>query len=164
MPRPAAPAAARQGAPAHPIAQRVLSELRGERVDHWPSILQNVSLPDVADRLAFDPERYTRTLLAADDHAELLLMGWLPGQSSAIHDHGLSEGVGLVLAGEAREDAFEPAGDGAARRTATRTLRRGQWTIERRTDVHRVMNPTTSLLVTLHAYAPRLASYQTYDE
>lgn len=163
MPRSSAPAEAKRATTTARIAKEVLVELRGERVDHWPTVLRNLSLADVADQLSFDSHKYTRTLLASDDGIELLLMGWLPGQASAVHDHGNSGGAALVLAGEAEEDTFEPAGDGAARKVRTQRLRRGESTIERPTDVHRVANPTTSLLVTLHAYAPRLTQYQTFD-
>lgn len=163
MPRSFAPAGTKRATTIAPLAQRVLGELRGERVDHWPDVLRNLSLADVAGQLAFDPQAYTRVLLAADDEAELLLMGWLPGQASAIHDHGRSSGAALVLAGEAEEETFELTGDGGARRLQARRLRRGDATVERPSDVHRVLNPTTGLLVTLHAYGPRLAGYGTYE-
>ena len=163
MPRAGTPAEPTRIAAATPLVERLLSELKAERVDAWPAILQNVTLPEVASQVAFDPARYTRTLLAADEQVEVLLMGWLPGQSSAVHDHGRSEGAALVLAGEAEEESFLATANGAAARTGTRTIRRGQATIERRTDIHRIFNASTNLLVTLHAYAPRLTEYQTYD-
>lgn len=155
--------------PRHPLTTEgsdrfgaLLARLRASPVEEWGAHLRDVTILDVAPHLAFDPGRYTRTLLSADDHAELLVMGWLPAQASAIHDHGRSHGAALVLAGEAEEESFHVR-QGRADRIATAPLRRGQVTIERPTDVHRIRNYGTQLLVTLHAYAPRLTEYTTYE-
>lgn len=156
---PAAEVAAREDA----RLRDLLVHLKAAPVEEWPAVLRVPSLPDVATRVSFDPTRDTRTLLAADEDVEILLMGWLPGQASPIHDHGNSQGAALVLAGEAHEETFD-ASTGRARRPSASALKRGQATLERRTDVHRVSNPTAHLLVTLHAYGPRLTESATYEE
>lgn len=159
---PATTPPATRAAQGTPRFDALLKDLRASPLEEWPAHLRDVSLLDVAHALTFDRERYTRTLLAADAHAEVFLLGWLPGQASAVHDHGSSQGAALVLAGEAQEETFEVV-DGRARLASKATLRRGSATLERRDGVHRVQNAGTNLLVTLHAYAPRLTEYATYD-
>lgn len=140
----------------------LLEHLATSSVEEWPARLSSVSLLDVSHLLTFSPTKYTRNLVAANDNVELFVMGWLPGQASAIHDHGKSHGAALVLAGEAEEDTFMAVRDGVQRKE-TAIRKRGQSTLERPTDIHRMRNASTQLLVTLHAYAPRLADYRTYE-
>lgn len=141
----------------------LLSDLPDVPLHAWPAALPPLDLATLAPHLRFEPACYTRVLLAATPRAEMLLMGWLPGHASRIHDHGGSHGLSLVLAGAGEEDTFQvEAGRPAPR--ATRQVRQGDVLFERPGDVHRIRNPGPNLLVTLHVYAPRLQEFRTYDE
>ncbi|GIL35757.1 MULTISPECIES: cysteine dioxygenase [Phycicoccus] len=108
----------------------------------------------------FDPaRRYYRRLLATEGH-EAWLLTWLPGQHTEWHDHGGSAGAFVVLQGALVE------------RTAAHGLVRGLRRVHRRGDahgfgaqyVHRVSNEGPDPAVSLHVYAPRLASMTDYEE
>ncbi|KRE62451.1 cysteine dioxygenase family protein [Nostocoides sp. Soil756] len=110
--------------------------------------------------LDFDPvSRYYRRLLADGAH-EAWLLTWLPGQGTPWHDHGGSAGAFVVLQGVLVE------------RTARHGLVRGIRRIHTRGAshafgpeyVHRVTNEGPDPAVSLHVYAPRLASMTDYDE
>jgi predicted metal-dependent enzyme (double-stranded beta helix superfamily) len=110
--------------------------------------------------LDFDPvSRYYRRLLATGDH-EAWLLTWLPGQGTPWHDHGGSAGAFVVLQGALVE------------RTARHGLVRGPRRIHGRGAthafgpeyLHRVTNEGTDPAVSLHVYAPRLASMTDYEE
>lgn len=140
----------------------VLDDLQDTPVRAWPAALPPLDLPTLAGHLRFSGPSYTRVLLAATPRAEALLMGWLPGQESRIHDHGASHGVAFVLAGGGVEDAYRLEGE-RLRPAGTRAFSQGDILFESPGDVHRVRHPGPGLLVTLHAYAPRLKEFRTYD-
>src|SRR5690349_8054593 len=49
--------------------------------------------------IAFDPNGYFRKRLFRDRDWEMLMLCWLPGQKTVIHDHGGSWGATAVLSG-----------------------------------------------------------------
>src|SRR5690349_18454255 len=52
----------------------------------WMSRLA-VTLDDLTSFIRFDPTTYQRNRVARGDHYEALVLCWLPGQRSPIHDH-----------------------------------------------------------------------------
>lgn len=140
----------------------VLARLPGLDVRSWRDAVGHVRLSEMGDHLRFAREGYTRTLLAATDEAEALLMGWLPGQASTVHDHGASRGMTLVLAGSPTEHTFELRHGRPAPRT-TRAWRLGDTLYEAPGDVHQLVNAGPELLVTFHVFAPRLTEFRTYE-
>lgn len=159
---PPAPPGTLEGAEEGDFLLAALERLPGLDVRSWRSALGRIELAPLAAQLRFSPERYTRTLLARTDDAEALLMGWLPGQASPVHDHGVSRGMTLVLSGTVKEETFDVRGERAVPRT-TRTWREGDTLYEEPGDVHRLVNPGPELLVTLHVYAPRLTEFRKYE-
>jgi cysteine dioxygenase len=141
----------------------LLDDLGDVPVRAWPAALPALDLAALCPHLRFAADSYTRILLLATPRAEMLLMGWLPGHASRIHDHGVSHGLARVLAGSGVEDAFTPEGE-RLRPGPTRAFRQGDVLFEAPGDVHRLRNTGSDLLVTLHVYAPRLQEYRTYDE
>ena len=135
-----------------PCLAELAERLRGSRVD-W-------RLVDALIR--FTPCAYSRQVLVRTPACELLLLCWMPGQRSRVHDHGGSFGASLVLRGELEETRYawtdtrlEPRGVAHARP--------GEVLLERQETIHRVSNRSCGGAVTLHLYAPPLASMTDYD-
>lgn len=124
--------------------------------------LAAAELDDVVEAARFHPAGYCRVLLARTADAEALVMGWLPGQGTLVHDHGLSHGFVKILAGEMVDESFALVGDRAARLDARR-VGAGSIVEERPDQVHRVVNASENVLITLHAYAPCLRGVRTYE-
>lgn len=107
-------------------------------------------------------ECYARNRVMLNDFLELVVICWLPGQTSAVHDHGKSNCLYLVLEGEMEEELFElPADGGEPVATAKRTFARSDTTIAAMDDIHRISNPNESKLITLHMYSPPLGEEAT---
>jgi cysteine dioxygenase len=124
-----------------------------------------IALDDIHSVVAFDAETYTRTRLFESAHCEVLLLAWLPGQRSKIHDHGGSGGAVRVVSGEVAETRFEINATGRA--DARESIRRGCGAVieEQPFDVHQLANSSTrDALVTLHVFAPPLRHMRTYVE
>jgi cysteine dioxygenase len=104
----------------------------------------------------FNEERYARNTIFENDHFELVFICWRPGQASAVHDHGASNCLYLVVDGEFEERLFELDEEGEPRRTSARRWKTGDITIAAGDDIHQIANDSDRDLKTLHIYSPPL--------
>ena len=109
-----------------------------------------------------EPRFHTR--IATGPTWEAWLLTWLPGQSTALHDHGGSAGAFAVLAGTVDEDVLVPRAPGApgGAHLTGRRLRAGQVRAFGSHHVHDVAARGGRRAVTLHVYAPRLTIMTRY--
>ena len=131
----------------------VLSALKQTRID-WTVMGRH---------LAFDGECYLRRRLFLNRSWEILMLCWLPGQETAIHDHGDSWGSTLVLMGELTERAYRVPARGPLELKTEAALATGQVTVESQQTVHEVANRSHTPAVSLHLYSPPLRFLHAYD-
>jgi hypothetical protein len=112
--------------------------------------------------LRFEGAPYSRWLIRRTEAYELLLLGWLPGQGCAVHDHGGSVGGVRVIAGSLTEARYDVDADGAVRLVERRTLGAGR-NGSPATEVHRLSNETRSPALSLHVYSPALTTVRCYE-
>jgi len=120
---------------------------------------------DLAPHVRFNrtSEHYRRTRVASSGWYELLVVCWAPGQRSAIHDHAGSACAFRVIEGKGSETVFEPDDDGTVTPVDAALLTEGTVCASIDEDIHQVANDTDDQdLITLHLYAPSLASMNTY--
>lgn len=118
---------------------------------------------DFVQRLVhYDASGYTRQTLARTPACELILLCWLPGQGSRVHDHGGSYGASLVLRGELQEVRYGWSGSRLLQ-LATSHAQRGSVLLERSETIHRIRNDSPRGAVTLHLYAPPLRTMRRYE-
>jgi predicted metal-dependent enzyme (double-stranded beta helix superfamily) len=112
------------------------------------------SLLDV--RFPTDPLMHCRTVLFSDAQATVVLIAWLPGQFSDIHDHDGVECVFRVLRGIALEQRYSLDGDGHARLVSEDRYLPGSVVLSTDEDIHALGNDAASAetLITLHVYRP----------
>jgi cysteine dioxygenase len=113
---------------------------------------------------------YTRTLLYKDPRFEILVLHWLPGCCSAIHDHGGARCWLAVAGGRMgvenylRHDSGETPGYAAIALEGREELVAGA--IDHRQDdihLHRCI-ARDETAITLHVYAHPLDRFNTFDE
>ena len=109
----------------------------------------------------FDPGHYTRLRLGSSTGYEALLLCWMPGQFSPIHDHFGSECAFQVPRGEGLETMFRLAG-GAILDEDTRRLPTNTVCASHHDDVHELGCDGREGLVTLHLYSPSLPKMRIY--
>ncbi len=116
-------------------------------------------------QLRFSERGYYRKRLHRNSAWEVLLLCWLPGQHTVIHDHGSSFSATRILSGEMTEIVYESRGRGRAMRHVTeRTLAAGRITVEPIGAVHKVWNGSSLPAASLHLYSPPLRELGSYDE
>ena len=109
------------------------------------------------------PERWYQRLAAGTDH-EVWLLSWLPGQGTEIHDHGGASGAFGVVRGELTERSFALPGVDVPRPPRVRGLAVSAVRAFGPRHVHEVTNRGTEPAVSIHAYAPALATMSYYTE
>ena len=116
----------------------------------------DLSSLDCGEFHTFNEERYARNTIFENEHFELVLICWRAGQASAIHDHGSSWCLYLVIDGEFEERLFELGADGEPAQTGARRWKTGEITVASGGDIHQIANDTTRDLVTIHIYSAPL--------
>lgn len=111
---------------------------------------------DLGKYRRFSKTCYARNRVVLNDHVELVVICWGPGQSSAIHDHGQSHCLYLVVEGEMHEERFRLNGSGEPEPTGERSYGRGDISVSAGHEIHRINNRTAAELVTVHIYSPPL--------
>lgn len=125
----------------------------------------DITIDDVQDFVEFSPERYRRNLLYDGRGFQALILCWLPGQRSPIHDHeGSTCGV-RVLKGVATETIFDRTSSGLLRAIRSQDLPEGYVCGSQDADIHQMSNlqDGSEMLVTLHVYSPPLLTMNTYS-
>ncbi len=130
--------------------------LRGEALSALARRLAQteVDLDPLASWIDFGSEGYQRITLFASSDWEMVLTCWLPGQHSAVHDHGGSCGASLVLAGRLTESLFCQGAAAPLRPECVRVVGPGEVLIETCQTVHCVENRSSGTALALHFYSP----------
>ena len=125
----------------------------------------NIAIDDLRDFVAFDAVHYRRNLVCMGEWYEVLVICWLSGQRSPIHNHARSTCGLKVLDGVCSETIFDRAPCGQVVAQQTTHLPAGHITASQDSDTHQVSNlqrPGENL-VTLHIYSPPLRSMQKFS-
>ncbi len=110
-----------------------------------------MSIINIDTLKSFLESQYARQLIFKTDNVELILMCWLPGQGTPLHNHGKSDAVTLVLEGEMEYTTYYPDD-----RKVSGTLRPGDIEHIPIGIEHEVKNSSKNKLVTMHVYSPPL--------
>lgn len=120
---------------------------------------------ELSPHLGFKPHTYTRHRVFRNQLCEMLVLCWMPGQRTAIHDHNGSYGAIRICEGSMTEEIF--ALDEAGKVAATETHRRaaGEVTGTDVPDIHRIGSDEDGAerMITIHVYAPPLRVINTYQ-
>jgi predicted metal-dependent enzyme (double-stranded beta helix superfamily) len=109
-----------------------------------------------ADHVRHDPDGRTPVRLLGSDRYEAWVIGWTPGQSVELHDHGDALGALVVTTGE----LVEITGRLHPRR---RVLAAGAARVMGPGHVHDVLNLGPEPATSVHVYSPPLTSMTFYD-
>jgi len=135
--------------------KRLLARLRDPVGIDWTTI---------GPHLTFDPRAYVRLRLYRNRDWEVLVLCWLPGHQTVVHDHGGSWGAVAVLAGTLEETLYCREGDSVPLTVRSqRKLKASRVTIESLPTIHRVRNASAEPAVSLHVYSPPLSRMTSFD-
>ena len=125
----------------------------------------DVSVEELKQHLGFSEAHYKRNLVHETSACQVLLLCWLNGQRSQIHDHvGSSCGV-KVLRGTSIETTFARAANGMIYAIGSEELPEGSVCASEDDDIHQISNlqADDACQVTLHIYSPPLQNMNVYN-
>ena len=96
-------------------------------------------------------DSYGRRLVWHGGHVEVMVMTWLPGDYSAIHDHGSALWGAVQCFGEAKHQSFELQGD-LIYRKAEQPFAPQQIRVIESGLIHQMGNAGQSTFLSLHVY------------
>jgi len=113
------------------------------------------------------PDHYTRNLVASKDFVyDLILLCWMPGQKSAVHDHRSSGCWMRVLQGELTETRFRSNladAAGPLEKTSAETFSSpNTFYINNSQGVHSVANSGSIPAYSLHLYSPPITECEVW--
>ena len=125
---------------------------------------QKVTVDDVQAFVKFDPAKYHREPMITAENFQVLVLAWLPGQKSPIHNHRGSQCCVRVLQGTAVETVYAIDSYGNFE-THVDHYRTGLVLAGEDADIHTVENlPDSGIdLVTMHVYRPALTNMELFD-
>jgi cysteine dioxygenase len=133
-------------------------------VDHVVELMQKYTSneADWSHYALHDPTLpYSRNgIVNINGNANLLILVWAPGKSSAIHDHANAHCVMKILKGSLKEHLYDiPHGETKMKEKKTTLLERDVvGYISDDIGLHKISNPTDELAVSLHLYTPPYAA------
>ena len=135
-----------------PTARRLVATARelGARPELW------------APHRGFSPDERHAVRVAATPTWEAWILGWLPGQTTGLHDHGGSAGAFVVLEGALEEATLAPPRRHQPAALLHRTLDTGRHRSFGPHHVHQVSCAGRVPAVSLHVYAPALVSMRRF--
>jgi cysteine dioxygenase len=133
------------------------------QLDTWMREVQ-LERAELRPYVGFKEATYARHRVFINEFAELLVLCWRPGQRTPIHDHNGSYGSVRVLEGVMWETVFTLEETRGLVYERAREWSPGFVTGADVPDIHQLGNPDVSGqdLITLHLYAPPLASLNIY--
>jgi cysteine dioxygenase len=120
---------------------------------------------ELRPHLNFKPQTYTRRRVLRTGQCEMLVLCWLPGHRTAIHDHNGSCGAISICEGTMDEEIFALNEKGEVVFVERRTRAAGEVTGTDVPDIHRIGAPGNGekRMITVHVYAPPLRVINTYQ-
>lgn len=127
--------------------------------------------PDLVPPICYEglaDVKYTRNLLYGDPEGRFVVMAlvWNPAKESPVHDHETWGVVGTYTAGIHVTNYSEPEKDGRLRELNTARLdakRVVKILPPRESNIHKMGNPGTDPVVTIHTYGDRALAARIYD-
>ncbi len=140
------------------------------QIEQLSQMFCNLCLCDelIEDNVHFHEDMYSRNLICRTPRFDMLVLCWLPGQASSVHDHCGSLNVTKVYRGALTSRIFslvEGPAHGAARveLSEEEVVTAGKLATVDRGQIHQLANTSDEPLVTVHVYAHPLKTMNVYD-
>ena len=124
-----------------------------------------ITLGNTEPYACYDINNYARNCLYRDKYCEVVLIGWLAGQKSAVHDHTMSNCAFMIIKGNAIEQFFIKNVQGKLEAINKQVLVPGNVSVAESNTIHQVSNQTQDEnLLTLHLYSSPIKSMSVYGD
>lgn len=123
---------------------------------------------DLLSFVFFREDKYARNLVHRNEHCELLILTWLPGQVTSIHDHGDKQCWISVHTGQLTFKTYGPIVDESKLPAAIGSAHVQEvgspLYIDDGIGIHSIANASKKPAVSMHLYAGPMQRCRVYDE
>lgn len=110
-----------------------------------------------------DQYEYGRNVIYRNNELEVIVIHIPPHKGTAIHDHGQSVGCAMVLEGQLLNFIYCLNGR-QCDLSASYAVSQGELLYSTKGLIHKMTNPSSERMVSLHVYAPPLDNMTVYEE
>lgn len=127
--------------------------------------LDSTFIKNAVKSVQFSEDHYTRTVIFLNDSIEVLLVAWMPGQSSVIHNHEGNSCMWTVIQGSLTERKFEWENKTKSLNfiESTEVLKDERSFDDDASFFHQVQNTSNKRAVSLHIYKKPLKSCSVFN-
>ncbi|NTU27272.1 cysteine dioxygenase family protein [Bacillus tequilensis] len=110
-----------------------------------------------------DQYAYGRNAIYRNNELEVIVIHIPPNKETAVHDHGQSIGCVMVLEGKLLNSIYHSTGDHAELSNSS-FVHEGECLISTKGLIHKMSNPSSERMVSLHVYSPPLEDMTVFEE
>jgi cysteine dioxygenase len=147
-------------------------------IHHLFGGLINPSVKDLADSLKQipnvskssepyikEPDRfeYGRNVIYRNNELEVIVINIPPYKGTAIHDHGQSIGCAMVLEGQLLNSIYRLR-ENQSELSSSYFVHQGEFLFSTQGLIHKMSNPSSERMISLHVYSPPLQDMTVYKE
>ena len=132
-----------------------------KKINFLKSFMEQYKEEDWKSYITECEENYIKQLVFRNEDYELFVVSWMPGKGSTIHDHSKNIYLFKILRGELIEERYSNE-----IKLENSTLFNGNdiGYIENEEGLHRMLNKTDEIVVSLHLYSPPNYKIKSYDK
>lgn len=132
-----------------------------KKINFLKSFMEQYKEEDWKSYITECEENYIKKLVFRNEDYELFVVSWMPGKGSTIHDHSKNGCLFKILRGELIEERYSNE-----IKLENSTLFNGNniGYIENEEGLHRMLNKTDEIVVSLHLYSPPNYKIKSYDK
>lgn len=148
------------------IAFHFGSLLKPSRIQLIEVLSQIPNLKSEIEPFVTEPKEYPygRNVIYSSDEVEVIVVNLPARGQTFIHDHGKSEGCGLVLHGELINVIYEVIDDDQVRKIADHKVQASELFNTPYGMIHQMLNQQAERVVSLHVYSPPLKGLKLYKQ
>ncbi|WP_134704554.1 cysteine dioxygenase family protein [Ammoniphilus sp. YIM 78166] len=110
-----------------------------------------------------DDYAYGRNVIYRNDWLEVIIIHLPANKETAIHDHGDSIGFARVIEGKLINSVYR-SNQGVIKQVSSHLIRKRQSFSSTKGLIHKMTNPHTERMISLHVYSPPLQNVTVYQE
>lgn len=106
---------------------------------------------------------YGRNVIYRNNELEVIVINIPPHKGTAIHDHGQSIGCAIVLEGQLLNSIYRLR-ENQSELSSSYFVHQGECLFSTQGLIHKMSNPSSERMVSLHVYSPPLQDMKAYVE
>jgi cysteine dioxygenase len=148
------------------LSQRFGSLLNPSRIELMEVLNQMPDLKTQIEAYVTEPKEYPygRNVIYSSEEVEIIVVNLPAKGQTFIHDHGKSEGCGLVLQGELINAIYEVVDHDQVRKINEHKVQASEVFNTPYGMIHQMLNRQVERVVSLHVYSPPLKGLKVYPQ